>query len=155
MKNIALINSLKLRVGYGITSNQAINPYSTLGLLSTRPMNMGANLITGYYVSALPNPNLGWEISQQMNFGLDFSLLKNRLSGTIEYYETKTKDLLLSVNLPPTSGVNSYMANIGQSENKGMEFSINGVILDNLSGFTWEVGVNMYANRNKLVALAS
>ncbi len=155
MKDIKLINALKLRAGYGITSNQAINPYSTLGLLSTRPMNMGSNNITGYYVSALPNPNLGWEFSQQLNFGLDFALLHNRLSGTIEYYKTTTKDLLLSVNLPPTSGVNSIMQNIGQSENKGMEFSLNGVILDNLSGFTWSAGVNIYANRNKLVSLAS
>jgi TonB-linked SusC/RagA family outer membrane protein len=155
MKNIAVINALKLRVGYGVTSNQSINPYSTLGLLNTRPYNFGTSYVTGYYVSALPNPNLGWETSQQMNYAIDFSILKNRLSGTIEYYQTKTNDLLLSVNLPPTSGVSSYMANIGKSENKGMELSLNGVILNNFGGFTWEAGVNLYANRNKLLALAS
>lgn len=155
MKSITVINSLKLRVGYGVTSNQSINPYSTLGLLSTRPYNFGTTYATGYYVSALPNPNLGWETSQQMNYAIDFSLLKNRLSGTVEYYTTKTNDLLLSVNLPSTSGVNSYMANIGKSENKGIEFSLNGVIYDNHAGFTWDAGFNLYANHNKLVALAS
>jgi TonB-linked SusC/RagA family outer membrane protein len=155
MENITLINSLKLRVGYGVTSNQAIDPYSTLGLLRTNPLNLGTVYATSYYVSSLPNPNLGWEISQQMNYAVDFSILKNRLSGTIEYYQTDTKDLLLSVSLPTTTGVNSYMANVGKSQNKGMEFSLNGVILNNLSGFTWEAGINLYTNHNKLVALAS
>jgi len=155
MKNITVINSLKLRVGYGVTSNQSIKPYSTLGLLATRPYNFGTAYTTGYYVSALPNANLGWETSQQMNYAVDFSLLKKRLSGTLEYYITKTNDLLLSVNLPPTSGVNSYMANVGKSENKGVEFSLTGLILDNHRGLTWDLGVNVYANHNKLVSLAS
>lgn len=156
MENIAVLNSLKLRVGFGQTSNQSINPYATLGLLSTRPYNFGDNNYSvGYYVSQLPNTNLGWEFSKTWNYGLDFGLLKNRLYGTIEYYVTNTKDILLSVNLPPTSGVSSYMANIGETQNKGLEFSLNGVILDNLNGWTWEAGINLYANRNKLVALAS
>jgi TonB-dependent starch-binding outer membrane protein SusC len=155
LRNVSLIDMLKLRVGYGQTSNQSINPYATLGLLSTRPYNFGSTYSTGFYVSQLPNSNLGWEFSKTWNFGLDFSLLKNRLSGTIEYYVTNTKDLLLSVNLPNTSGVSSYMANIGETQNKGLELSLNGLILNNFHDVTWEAGINLYANRNKLVALAS
>ncbi|MEI6276388.1 MAG: TonB-dependent receptor [Prolixibacteraceae bacterium] len=155
MKDISVIDVLKLRVGYGVTSNQAINPYSTLGLLSTRPYNFGTTYATAYYVSALPNPNLGWEISKQMNYAVDFGILKNRLTGTIEYYQTKTENLLLNVSLPSTSGVNSYMANIGESQNKGLEFSLNGLILNNLNGFTWDAGVNIYTNHNELTKLAS
>jgi TonB-linked SusC/RagA family outer membrane protein len=156
MKNINLIDMMKLRIGYGQTSNQAINPYATLGLLSTRPYNFGDDTYSvGYYVSTLPNPNLGWEYSITKNIGLDFSLMRNRLTGTIEYYITNTKDILLSVSLPGTSGVNSYMANIGETQNKGFEFSFNGVILNNLNGWTWEAGLNLYVNRNKLVKLAS
>jgi TonB-dependent starch-binding outer membrane protein SusC len=155
MKNITQINSLKLRVGYGETSNQSINPYATLGLLNTRPYNFGSLYSTGFYVSQLPNPDLGWEFSKTWNYGLDFALLNNRLSGTIEYYVTNTKDILLSVNLPSTSGVSSYTGNIGATQNKGWEVSLNGLILDNLNGFTWEAGINIYGNRNKLVALAS
>ncbi|MDX9903144.1 MAG: TonB-dependent receptor [Bacteroidales bacterium] len=155
MSNVSLIDQLKLRVGYGQTSNQSINPYATLGLLNTRPYNFGDEYSIGYYVSQLPNQNLGWEYSDTWNVGLDFSLLRSRLSGTIEYYVLNTKDILLSVNLPPTSGVSSYMANIGQTQNKGVEFSLNGVIIENRNGFTWEAGLNLYANRNKLVALAS
>jgi len=156
MQNINLIDMMKIRVGYGQTSNQAINPYATLGLLSTRPYNFGDDTYAiGYYVSTLPNPNLGWEYSITKNIGLDFSLMNNRLSGTIEYYITNTKDILLSVSLPGTSGVSSYMANIGEPQNKGIELSLNGVILNNLNGWTWEAGINLYANRNKLVKLAS
>ncbi|MGB8358296.1 MAG: SusC/RagA family TonB-linked outer membrane protein, partial [Bacteroidales bacterium] len=155
MKNITLINLLKLRVGYGVASNQSIDPYSTLGLLGTRPYNFGSTFTTGFYVTDLPNPNLGWEFTSTMNYAVDFSILNRRLSGTVEYYQAKTKDLLFRVGLPSTSGVTSYMANIGKSENKGFEFSLNGVILNNLSGWTWEAGINIYTNRNKLTALAS
>ncbi len=155
MKNVKWIDALKLRGGYGQTSNQSVAPYATLGYLSTRPYNFGSNNATGYYVSTLPNPNLGWEYSITSNFGLDFSFFNNRLSGTAEYYTTDTKDLLLSVNLPVTSGVSSYVGNVGSTQNKGWELSLNGVILDNYNGWTWDAGVNIYSNKNKLVSLAS
>ncbi|ALI97743.1 SusC/RagA family TonB-linked outer membrane protein [Rufibacter tibetensis] len=155
MESVSAINMLKLRVGYGRTSNQSIAPYSTLGLLATRPYNFGpTNYQTGLFVTQLPNPNLGWEFSKTWNYGLDFAALNNRLSGTVEYYITNTEDILLGLPLPFTSGVSSYTANIGATQNKGVELSLNGVILDNLNGFTWEAGVNMYANRNKIVSLA-
>ncbi|WP_407427471.1 SusC/RagA family TonB-linked outer membrane protein [Arcticibacter sp.] len=155
MESVPAINMLKLRAGYGQTSNQSIAPYATLGRLGTRPYNFGNEYSTGYYVTELPNPDLGWEYSTTWNYGLDFSLFDSRLSGTVEYYQTKTHDLLLGVGLPPTSGVGSYTANVGKTENKGIELSLNGVILDNVNGWTWEAGVNLYANRNKLVSLAS
>ena len=155
MGNVTWVNLLKLRLGYGQTSNQAIDPYATLGRLSSRPYNFGTAYSTGFYVSQLPNENLGWEYSDTYNFGLDFALLNSRLSGTIEYYVTNTKDILLSVSLPPTSGVSSYMANIGETQNKGVELSLNGVIVDSPSGWSWELGFNLYSNHNELVALAS
>ena len=155
MENVNWLDNLKVRVGYGQTSNQSVPSYKTLGLLGTRPYNFGDTNSVGYYVSELPNPSLGWEYSETWNYGLDFSLFNNRLSGTVEYYVQNTKDLLLSVNLPSTSGVGSYMANVGKSQNKGFELSLNGTILDNLNGWTWDLGVNLYANKNKLVSLAS
>ena len=156
MQNIALIDRLKIRAGYGQTSNQAVGAYSTLGRLSSRDYNFGdATYATGYYVTQLPNPNLGWEYSETWNFGVDFSLLKNRLSGTVEYYMTNTKDLLLSLGLPQTSGVSSYTANVGATKNNGLEISLRGTIIENRNGWTWEAGVNVYSNKNKLVSLAS
>ncbi|ANH81486.1 SusC/RagA family protein [Niabella ginsenosidivorans] len=155
LQNVTWINALKLRAGYGQTSNQSVAPYATLGLLSTRPYNYGATNAIGYYVTQLPNPNLGWEYSKTQNLGLDFSLFQNRLSGTAEYYITKTEDLLLSVGLPATSGVSSYTGNVGSTQNKGWELSLNGIILDNKNGWTWEAGVNIYRNVNRIVSLAS
>lgn len=155
MKNVTPINALKLRLGYGETSNQSVASYATLGKLSVRPYNFGAKNATGYYVSILPNANLGWEYSVTENIGLDFSLFKSRLNGTFEYYVTNTKNLLLSVDLPVTSGVSSYTGNVGETQNKGWELSLNGVILDNYNGWTWEAGLNLYGNKNKIVKLAS
>lgn len=86
MDDLEWLDILKVRVGYGQTSNQAVAPYSTWGKLSTRPYNFGpTGYATGYYVSALPNYDLGWEYSSTWNFGLDFTLLGGRLSGTFEY----------------------------------------------------------------------
>ena len=149
------LDNLKFRVGYGETSNQSINPYSTLGGLAIRNYNFGngTNYNAGYYVNALPNTELGWEYSKTWNFGLDFSLFKGRLSGSFEYYIQKTKDILLDVSLPSTSGVSSFTGNIGETQNKGWELTLNGIILDNKNGWTWEAGINIYQNRNKLTKL--
>jgi TonB-linked SusC/RagA family outer membrane protein len=158
MSDVSWLSALKLRVGYGETSNQAVDAYKTLGVLNPRFYNFGElsnGYSTGYYVSELRNEELGWEYTETWNFGVDFSVLNRRLSGSIEYYRQHTKDILLSLNLPSTTAVPSYMANIGETKNNGVELSLNGVILDNFNGFTWEAGVNLYANRNELVALAS
>lgn len=156
MNNITAISNLKLRAGYGQTSNQAVAIYSTLGRLDTRPYNFGpTGYATGYFVNQLPNPGLGWEFSKTWNVGLDFSLLRNRLSGTLEYYVTKTEDVLLGLGLPGTSGVASITGNIGATQNKGVELALNGTILNNVNGWTWDAGANFYANRNRLVSLAS
>ncbi len=155
MDNFTWLNSFKLRVGYGQTSNQSVEPFKTLGKLGTRPYNFGdSDMSTGYYVSELANDKLGWEYSETMNYGVDFGFL-GRISGSFEYYVQKTHDVLLSVSLPATSGVGSYMDNIGKTQNKGWEFNLNATILDNYNGFTWEAGINMYSNKNELIELAS
>lgn len=156
MDNVKWLDQLKIRAGYGQTSNQAVNPYSTLGSLSTRPYNFGpTGYATGYYVSSLPNTELGWEYSSTWNFGLDFTLFQGRLSGTLEYYIQKTNNLLQSVNLPGTTGVGSYMANVGKTQNKGIELTLNGTILDNYNGWTWDASLNIYSNKNEITELAS
>ena len=158
MENLKWIDKLKLRIGYGETSNQSINPYSTLGTLATRNYNFGlsdSGRKAGYYVNSLPNTDLGWEYSKTWNFGLDFSLFNGRLYGSFEYYIQKTSDILLNVSMPSSSGVSSYTGNIGKTENKGWEFSLNGIIIDNKNGWNWEAGINLYQNRNKLTELAS
>ena len=158
MYDMDAIDNLKLRAGFGETSNQAISPYATRGGLGVVYYNYGTEATAnqyGYYVNTLPNNNLGWEYSRTLNVGLDFGFL-NRFSGTLEYYVQNTRDLLLQLNLPPTSGVDgSYWANIGKTQNKGLELSLNAAIVQNNNGFSWDLGVNVYGNRNKIVELAS
>ncbi|MEZ4850708.1 MAG: TonB-dependent receptor [Bacteroidia bacterium] len=99
--------------------------------------NFGSNFATGYFVNQLPTPNLGWEFSETYNYGIDFRLFDYRLSGTVEYYITNTNDILYGLALPPTSGVSSVTSNIGQTQNKGFEITLNGTIIDNPDGFSW------------------
>ena len=148
------LDELKVRLGYGETSNQSINPYQTLGSLGTRPYNFADTYATGYFVSTLPNTELGWEYSNTWNLGIDFGFLAGRLTGTLELYRQSTHDILLNMNLPSTAGVGSYMANIGSTQNQGVEFSLNATLLDR-NDWRWDAGINIYANRNKLVSLAS
>lgn len=155
MQNISWLDQLKIRAGYGETSNQAVSPYQTLGLLGTQPYNFGDKLVTGYRITNLPNAELGWEYSTTWNFGLDLAFFRNRLNVTAEYYTMKTKDVLLAISLPSTAGVSSVMSNIGETSNKGFEISIDGTIIDNKNGWTWTAGTNLYINRNKLEKLAS
>ena len=155
MSNLDYLNSLKLRVGYGQTSNQSVDPYKTLGLVSTQSAQMGTKEIAAYKLSELKNEELGWEYSETMNYGIDFGFFNSRLTGSFEYYVQKTKDVLLAVAMPPSAGVESIMKNIGKTENKGFEFNLNGVILDNYNDFTLEAGFNMYANKNELVELST
>ncbi|GHT37602.1 SusC/RagA family TonB-linked outer membrane protein [Bacteroidia bacterium] len=157
MKNFDRIDLLKIRAGYGQTSNQSISPYATLGSLGQNKYNYGSDLVYGYYTSTLSNPNLGWEYTYSYNLGIDFSLW-NRLSGSIDLYSQNTQDLLVSQRLPHSSGVqSSVMVNVGKTQNKGIEFSLHS---DNFTpaskdGFAWKTDFNLYINRNKLVSLNS
>ncbi len=155
MQKFSFINLFKLRAGWGQTSNQAVAPYSTLGQLTVVPYNFGTANGTGVYVSLAPNANLGWEYSKTQNYGVDFAFLNNRLTGTVEYYRTKTEGLLQSVALPPSGGLPTQTANVGSTENKGWEFSLNGSIFNNPDGFSWDAGVNFYTNKNQILSLAS
>ena len=155
MENVDWVNLIKLRAGYGETSNQAIAPFSVQGRLSQVEYNYDTTFANGFFVTQLPNPELGWEFSETYNFGLDFGLFNNRLSGSVEYYTTQTNDILLGLGLPPTSGVGSITSNIGATENRGVEIALNGTIFDNPDGFSWDVGVNVYTNRNEITSLAS
>ena len=153
MQNISWVNNLKLRAGYGETSNQAVDPFKTLGLLAPVAYNFGSKYATGFYLKEAKNDDLGWEYSNTYNVGVDFSLFGGRLSGTAEYYIQNTHDLLLSLNLPSTSGLKSQMANVGKTQNRGFELSLNGIIIEN-KDWTWEAGLNFYSNKNEITELA-
>jgi TonB-linked SusC/RagA family outer membrane protein len=172
MKNIRPVSLLKLRAGWGKTSNQAIDPYQSKGLVNnsnglaaTGPIgsagtfiryNYGPTIVNGYNVVTLPNPGLSWEFTKTTNIGLDFGLFKNRITGSMEYYNSKTDDILYNVNLPVTSGVEgAFTTNVGEMENKGFEFSVSSLNISTRSGFTWSTDLNFFFNENKLLKLSS
>lgn len=157
MQNIKFINSFKLRYGWGQTSNQAISPYTTLGALNVNPYNFGAGYASGVSINTSPNPSLSWEFSKTHNAGVDFGILNNRITGTVEYYNTHTFGILQRKGLPPSAGIpGGVLENVGDVENKGWEASLNATIIDSKDdGFTWDAGVNWYANRNQILSIAS
>lgn len=165
--NTAGISNLKLRAGFGQTSNQAITPYTSLGRVSNGngqggsagviKYNFGPTVLIGYNLSTLPNPNLDWEYTKTINIGLDFGLLNNRITGSIEYYHQHTNNILYNVKIPPTSGIssNSFFTNVGEMENRGMEFSVSSLNINTPGGFSWSTDVNLFFNKNKLLALSN
>jgi TonB-linked SusC/RagA family outer membrane protein len=142
------INNLKLRVTYGSVGNQAITPYQTLARLSTRSYVEGTSTAAGYIPTSLGNPDLKWETSTQLNIGIDFSILKNRLSGTFDYYDTETKDLLLTRKISPVQGIPEVTQNIGKTKNKGYEIALNSTNIKT-KNFTWTTNANFTINRNR------
>ncbi|HET6256791.1 MAG TPA: TonB-dependent receptor [Puia sp.] len=168
MERATFLNDLKLRVGYGETSNQAINPYASLGNVtpynglttagaigSTTTYNYGpATVVTGYNLQSLPNSNLDWEYTRTTNIGLDYAVLKSRIIGSVDYYDAHTRNILFGITLPITSGVTGqYVSNIGEMSNKGFEFSLTTINVIARSGFSWTTDLNVFWNRNKLLKL--
>jgi TonB-linked SusC/RagA family outer membrane protein len=155
IKDIAVITNLKLRVGYGVTGNSAINPYQTVGSISSSRYTWGKTTgILGYAPASLSNSLLTWERTGQYNAGLDFGVLKDRISGSVEVYKQDTYDLLMSRSLPRVSGFGSIMQNIGQTQNSGLEISIKTVNIQT-KNLNWSTDLQFAANREKIVKLAS
>jgi len=152
IQNISWINELKPRVGYGVTGNSSVSPYSTSGPLSRNPYVFGSVPAVGYLPQLVKNPELGWEKTAQWNIGLDFSLLRSRISGSIEVYEAKTSDLLMVRTLPAVSGYVQKWENIGKTQNKGVEITISTVNLEK-GDFTWTTDLNWSKNKEEIVEL--
>jgi TonB-linked SusC/RagA family outer membrane protein len=153
MKNIKTISDLKLRVSYGIAGNDPYNPYVTQSVLTQVPFSYGEILAQGYtYNPTVGNPDLKWERSATTNIGLDFGLFNNRLTGTIDVYDTKTHDLLLPRILPTSTGVSSTVQNIGQTENKGIEIGLNSTNI-HTSSWNWTTGITFTRNVEKITQL--
>src|SRR5690606_13949892 len=137
MEDVDWVNNLKVRLGWGQTSNQSVDPYATLGLLSVRPYNFGTATTIGAYVSSVPNDGVGWEYSRTSNVGIYLTIVNQWLTDSIESAHVDTNDLLMRVNLHCTSGVASYCATIGKPSHRGIEVPLNRVIIDYRDGWNW------------------
>ncbi|NLU90469.1 SusC/RagA family TonB-linked outer membrane protein [Chitinophaga sp. Ak27] len=153
IKRLNVFDYLKLRASYGYNGNQAIQTYSSLAALSSvSGYILGTKQILGYVQSQLPNPNLKWETTRQFDFGLEVGVLKGKISVELDYYNKRTKNLLLSQQLATQTGFASKITNVGVVENRGLELLIN---TQNIShkNFSWETSFNISGNRNNVVDL--
>lgn len=159
LKRLNIFDQLKLRFSYGRTGNQSIGPYSSLTRYSsfyysygTAAGTSGATLAPGISVNTLGNKDLKWETTEQFNAGLDVSVLRGRLNLSADFYYKYTFDLLITQQIPYTSGFASRLANIGDVDNKGIELTINSHNITR-KNFSWSTDFNISVNRNKVKSI--
>jgi TonB-linked SusC/RagA family outer membrane protein len=154
MRGQSLVSNLKLRMSYGRTGNQAIDPYQSLAKLNTRliAFGTGENLVAILPAGKAPNPDLKWETQDQYNVGLDAGLWDNRVSVTLDAYQSNTSNLLLSRNLSWASGYASQLQNVGAVRNRGVELSLSTINVESRR-FSWSTEVNVSRNRNEVTRL--
>ena len=149
MANNRIFDQLKLRGSYGVNGNAGIGNYDAPALYG---FGFNYNQLPGSAPTNVGDENLTWELNKPMNIGLDFSVLKNRVNVTIDYYIRKSENLLLSVPLSNTSGFGSATRNIGSMENKGLELSLN-IVPIQTKDLRWDLDFNFSNNKNKITSL--
>ena len=149
VRNLNLFSNLKLRLSYGKTGGQAISPYQSLATLITKNYTFDNAIAPGFIENNLENPNLKWETTNQYNVGVDFGFINNRINLTIDAYYKKTRDLLMKVENPPSSGFSTKINNVGAVDNKGIEAELSANILD--GQLKWNTIANLSFNRNKVI----
>ncbi|WP_324675984.1 TonB-dependent receptor [Hymenobacter sp. GOD-10R] len=152
LKDQDRVSVLKLRFSYGTTGNEGINPYQTITGDALLQYAYGGVASTGLRADRIGNTRLKWEQTTSTNYAVDFGFLKNRITGTVEYYNAKTKDLLLNRQIPIISGYSTILDNVGSVQNRGLELSLTTANVQG-SNFTWETTLNASGNRNKLLSL--
>jgi TonB-linked SusC/RagA family outer membrane protein len=156
MESQKIFDDLKLRVGYGVTGSQPSDLFRGVGVVGYG----GFVYSNGAWIQTLTptqnaNPNLKWEEKRETNVGLDFSILQNRVSGSIDYYNRQIHNLLFLYDVPsPPNLYNQTLANVGTMENKGVEIMLNFVPVKT-SDFEWNSSINYSTNSNKLVSLSN
>ena len=153
MQDVDWINNLKLRLSFGQSGNDNVSAYQTMGAISgAKQYTFGSSELIGYVPNNLRNLDLGWERTNEYNVGLDFGFFQDRISGSVEYYDRITKDLIMNKTVPVTSGYSSVKANVGTVRNNGVEVLLNTVNVKT-SNFTWRTSLNLAYNKNRIVDL--
>jgi TonB-linked SusC/RagA family outer membrane protein len=156
MKNIKAVSNLKLRTSYGLSGNTAIPSYLTLSTIGTYFSPINGNIPNyGVVIERPENLSLKWETTTQANIGLDLGLFNNRINITAEWYNKKTKDLLIQKVTPGYSGYRSTWTNLGSIKNSGMEFNVGAVVIPKKKSFGWNIDANIGFNRSKAIEIGS
>lgn len=152
--DVQWLTNLKIRASYGLVGNQAISPYQTQGVVDGYYFKFGDNdAIVGYLPGTqLQNPNLKWETTGSLNIGIDFGFLQDRIMGTIEYYHSTTRDLLMLASINQTSGYTSQLRNVGSVLNQGVEVTL-GFVPVKRKKITWDINITLSHNKNTILAL--
>jgi len=153
LKSVSWIDQIKVRASYGKTGNQGVAPYQTQALVSRTAYAYGTSAAYGYRPNTIGNPDLKWEASASKNIGVDFSFFSGRVSGSLELYQTNTTDLLLSDQLPTSTGFNAVTRNVGETRNKGIELGITTVNVNSKGGFKWTTDFTFYKNKEAIISL--
>lgn len=148
------LNSLKLRVGYGVSGNSAIAAYATKAAVSQVYYMWDDQATSTGYLSSAANKELGWERTGQWNIGLDFSFLGDRIYGSFDYFHTKTTDLLMSKVIPSVTGFTSIYDNVGSTKGHGFDVQVNAVPVKT-KDFRWDVGLTWSSDRSYIDQLAN
>ncbi len=154
MSTVRWVDMAKFRVSYGAIGNQAVDPYQTQALLGRTSYAWDNAAAFGYRPNSIGNPDLRWETSVTGNAGLDFSFFNGRVSGSAEYYETNTTDLLAPQPLPNSIGFGGFTTNIGHTRNRGVELTVSTVNVDK-GAFTWTTDFIFNRNREAIIELAN
>ena len=157
MEEQSVFQDLKLRIGYGQSGNQNIDPYTSQRLYGPQSSQFMYNgeWINSYGVSQNPNPDLKWETTAMTNIGLDYTIWEGRVSGTLDFYNKETKDMLYKYNVPsPPYQYNQLLANGASMTNRGVEFMVNVVAVDR-PDFSWTTNFNVAYNKNEIGSLDS
>lgn len=155
MKDVKVLSDLKIRASYGIIGNQDIDPYSTLGLMTSTSFNFGTGTTyTGYWANGLATPDLTWEKVKQFDLGIDLGFFKNRLTVSVDYFDKRTSDALLKRTAPNYVGGTSYWVNAGEVSNKGVDLTITGRIIQN-DNLQWTSSLNGSYLKNKVTKLTA
>ena len=153
MASQTVLSDLKVRVSYGVAGNAAVKAYSTQSGLVLVPFSWNDQAAIAYGLDPQTgNPNLKWELTATNNIGIDFGILKNRITGSVDYYDSKTRDLLLPRALPPTSGYQRVIQNVGKTRNKGIEVALRTVNVKT-NDFSWSSNITFTRNRERIVEL--
>ncbi len=147
-----LFSQLKLRASYGLTGNRGVSPGAALAALGAAPYLDGGTTAPGYIPVKIANDDLGWESTKMLSFGVDFGLLKNRITGSVEYYRNNTYNLLLTRTLSPIQGIASVLSNIGKTKGHGIDFGVQSTNI-NKGDFTWSTNLNISYSNNVIVDL--
>ena len=153
MKDLTWLDEFKVRASYAQVGNQGLSPYQTQGLMARTSYAWNNNAAYGYRPNTIGNPDLKWETSTSQNLGVDFSIWRGRISGSAEYYQTNTTDLLLSDQLPASTGFSAVTRNVGETMNRGIELSLTTNNIDAANGFKWSTDLVFYKNQEEILSL--